>query len=220
MFAKGAAIENEEKMQVVLSKVWETSKLAKDRAYCYEMNDETFYFYHVAHMAKHFLCGGCGIKPFIDLWILEGQIPHDEKARDTLIEIGGLQTLNEKVKQLCQVWFAGQEHDEVTKQMEKFVLSGGVYGNLKNRVAVQQQKKGGKIRYAFSRIFLPYDEIKVQYPILENKKWMLPFCQIRRWFRLIFKGRVGHSVRELNVNAGISMERQQEVEKLLQNLGL
>lgn len=213
-------IENEEKMQVVLSKVWETSKRAKDRTYCYEMNDETFYFYHLAHMAKHFLCGGCGIKPFIDLWILECQIPHDEKARDALIELGGLQTLNERAKTLCQVWFEGQEHDDVTKQMEMFVLSGGVYGNLENRVAVQQQKKGGKIRYAFSRIFLPYDEIKVQYPVLENKKWLLPFCQVRRWVRLIFKGRVGHSVRELNVNAGISQERQQVVEMLLQNLGL
>ena len=213
-------IENEEKAQRVLSKVWETSKRAKDRTYCYEMNDETFYFYHLAHMAKHFLCGGCGIKPFIDLWILERQIPHDEKARDALIELGGLQTLNERAKKLCQVWFAGQEHDDVTKQMEMFVLSGGVYGNLENRVAVQQQKKGGKIRYAFSRIFLPYDEIKVQYPVLENKKWLLPFCQVRRWVRLIFKGRVGYSVRELNVNAGISQERQQVVEMLLQNLGL
>ena len=56
----------------VLSSVWENLSLRAGSAYFYEMSDAFFYFYHIAHMAKHFEDGGCGIRPFLDLWILDG----------------------------------------------------------------------------------------------------------------------------------------------------
>lgn len=55
----------------VLRSVWANVTLRENNAYWYEMSDTYFYFYHIAHMAKHFENGGCGIRPFMDLWILD-----------------------------------------------------------------------------------------------------------------------------------------------------
>ena len=56
------------------------------------MTDEMFYFYHIAHMAKHFEEGGCGIRPFIDLWTLDNIKDVDHDKRDELLSRGNLNT--------------------------------------------------------------------------------------------------------------------------------
>ena len=114
----------------------------------------------------------------------------------------------------------GKEADEISNRMQSYVLQGGVYGNLDNRVAVQQNKRGGRIGYILSRIFLPYHSLKFTYPILQKHKWLLPFMQVRRWFRLLLKGRLKKSLNELNASNDISQEKQSETAKLLRSLGL
>ena len=48
------------------------------------------YFYHIAHMAKHLQQGGCGIRTFIDLWILDNLPTIDTLKRNDLLKSGGL----------------------------------------------------------------------------------------------------------------------------------
>lgn len=126
----------------ILKSVWETSTPSGGHRCCYTMSDEIFYFYHIAHMAKHFEKGGCGIRPFIDLWFLDKGENADMQARDELLEKGKLLTFANTARQLSKVWLDNAEHDDVTKQMEQFVLRGGVYGSMDNRVMLQQQKRG------------------------------------------------------------------------------
>lgn len=73
----------------VLNSVWENVSLHKDYLYRYDM-DEFFYYYHIAHMAKHFESGGCGIRPFVDLWILDSIECADYKKRSDLLKKGEL----------------------------------------------------------------------------------------------------------------------------------
>ena len=87
--------------------------------------------------------------------------------------------------------------------MEDYILRGGVYGNNENRISVQQQKKGGQIRYALTKIFLPYSEIKFHYPILQKHKWLTLFMEVRRWFKLIFCGHAKRTLNELKFNQTI-----------------
>ncbi len=42
----------------ILKDVWKNVSIKADKSYWYEMSDEYFYFYHIAHMAKHFEVGG------------------------------------------------------------------------------------------------------------------------------------------------------------------
>ena len=76
----------------VLKNVWQSAFLQKKKEHCYEMTDEMFYFYHIAHMAKHFEEGGCGIRPFIDLWTLDNIKDVDHDKRDELLSQGNLNT--------------------------------------------------------------------------------------------------------------------------------
>ena len=58
----------------ILNNVWDYVDCF-DNGMQRSLNDEMFYFYHIAHMVKHFITGGCGIRPFIDLWLLNHKRP-------------------------------------------------------------------------------------------------------------------------------------------------
>ena len=204
----------------ILSKIWENSTPQSAGSVHMMLTDEMFYFYHIAHMAKHFENGGCGIRPFLDLWILEHRVEHSDTWCNTILEQGGLLTFANAGRRLSAVWFDEAKHDEMTEQMQSYILFGGVYGALENLVAVQQNKRGGKIRYALSRIFIPYDKIKFHYPILVKHRWLTPIMEVRRWFKLLFKGSVKSSLHELNVNRTMSQEQIAGTADLLQKLGL
>ena len=199
---------------------WEHAHPIRDGAYRYEMTDAAFYLYHIAHMAKHYLLGGCGIRPFLDLWVLEHLVPHDNAARIALLEGGSLATFAQAAKALSNVWFGDGAYSPLLTEMEHFVLLGGVYGNIENRVSLQQAKRGGKLRYIISRVFIPFENLACYYPSLKKHKWLLPFCHVRRWFRLVFLGRFKHSVHELHLNAAQSSSLIQSTKKHLEALGL
>ncbi len=207
------------KGEELLSRVWEFSTSAPNKEYHHVLNDDMFYYYHIAHMAKHYLIGGCGLRPFIDLYILNKQNFLD-KQTITLLQEGGLWKFAEQATALSEVWFGGGAHTPITAQMENYLLKGGVYGNMQNRVAVQQVKKGGKFRYIFSRIWLPYSILKFQYPVLEKRKWLSPICQVRRWGRLIFCGRAKNGMEELKVSNQVDEQTAQGVTEMLRALDL
>lgn len=173
-------------------------------------------------MAKHFVNGGCGIKPFVDMWILNysKEIIFEKEKRYELLLKGGLLKFAKEAETLSKVWFEGIEHTETTKRMEKYVLQGGVYGTMQNRVIVQQVKSGSKFKYTISRIWLPYDTLKFLYPVLQKHKWLFLFCQVRRWFRLIFKGGFKRSVNELSISGSVTKEQRKEISSFLSELDL
>lgn len=205
----------------VLKSVWNVAVKHAECNYQCEMPDEMFYFYHIAHMAKHFVgTGGCGVRPFLDIWVLNHRVNFDREKREKLLSDGGLSVFTKQAELLSEVWFGNVEHTKITKQMEEYILRGGMYGTNTNRVAVQQQKKGGKVRYALSKIFIPYGEIKFHYPILQKHKWLTPIMEVRRWGKLIFCGHLKRTVNELKFNSRISENVAAETRVLLKNVGL
>ena len=204
----------------VLSSVWQHVTLCENSAYRYEMTDAFFYFYHIAHMAKHFESGGCGIRPFIDLKILSSLDTACQADRKELLEKGGLSEFAWAAERLTSVWFDGEDADEIPLQMQEFILTGGVYGTAANRVVLQQKKKGGRFRYFLSRVFVPYDKLKRYYPILEKHPYLLPFMQVRRWLMLLRPDVRGMAKRELQTNYSIDKEKAEEMNTFLQKIGL
>ncbi len=202
----------------VLLELWDTTLPVQEGTYGRKMTDELFYFYHIAHTAKHFVLGGCGIRPFIDFWIIEKKFSLDKEKLNALLTEGKLKAFAENAKTLCEAWLEGKEPTHVCVEMENYILHGGVYGNSENSVAIKSTKKG-KIRYILSRIFMPYGELKSRYPSLKKCPILYPFYLIRRWFNLLFiKGRAKNSIREFN--QVVSMDKEQKVAELLKNLEL
>lgn len=205
----------------VLSHVWQWAQVRENYSFWHEMPDDVFYFYHIAHMAKHFETGGCGIRPLMDLWILDGRSEADEAKRDALLAQGNLLQFARSARELSGVWFNGTKHDDLTGQMEHYILRGGVYGSSENGIAVQQQKKGGRFGYVLAKIFMPYEVIKYRYPILQKHPWLTPVMEVRRWFRVVFLSRVRSRVtKEFKYNAGISSENAAAIRTFLNDIGL
>lgn len=202
----------------VLRDVWQSATLREGKGYFYEMPDELFYFYHIAHMAKHFEDGGCGVRPFLDLYLMEGE--EGEEKRDALLSRGGLLLFARVARALCRIWFGEGVHDSVTEKMQAFVLRGGVYGNTENRVAVHREKKGGRVKYLLSKIFLSYDILKFQYPILQKHKVLTPVMEVRRWGKLLFCGHLKRTVSEMRLNASITESEADGTRRFLEEIGL
>lgn len=204
----------------VLKDVWTNSVPNKNSKYMREMSDAYFYFYHIAHMAKHFQTGGCGIRPFIDLWMLDNLANADKAARDELLLKGGLLKFADSARQLSKVWLENSKADTLLYQMQAFLLDGGVYGSSDNRVALHQKKKGGRIGYVFSRAFAPYARLKRYYPVLEKHPWLTPVMQVRRWFKLLDPSVANMAKQEIAANGNIERSTANEMNGLLKQIGL
>ena len=200
-----------------LQSAWEKSHPVSDTSE-YAFEDDMFFFYHIAHMAKHFINGGCGIRPFLDLWVMENSACFDKNVCEKLLIAGGLQTFAAEAKALSEVWFGNGEHTDVTHCMQDYLLRGGVYGTTANRVSAQQVRRGGKVRYAFSRIWLPYDALKFHYPSLNGKRVLLPLYEVRRWCKLIFGGGAKRGMNELKLNSAVSATEQDQINEMLSAL--
>ena len=64
----------EGKMDRLLSRVWEFCAPVSEDSYEYHQSPEYFMFHQISHMATHFLCGGCGVRPFVDLYLLKQKL--------------------------------------------------------------------------------------------------------------------------------------------------
>ena len=185
----------------ILCRVWEDATPQQQESCHFRISDELFYFYHMAHMAKHFQAGGCGIRPFLDVWVLDHRVPHDPKKRDALLAEGGLLSFALAARKVSRVWFGTEEPDALTCRISDFILRAGVYGNEENRAAVGQAKSGGKLRYLVShRIFVPYEALKAEYPVLSKHKWLTPAFQPVRWVRMLREGKLKRALKEWNTN--------------------
>lgn len=204
----------------VLSGVWEDAKLRPGYSCWYEMSDEFFYFYHIAHMVKHFETGGCGIRPFIDLWLLDNVVTGDRSNRDTLLRAGELLQFAAAARKLSCVWFGGETEDPLSGRLQSFLLHGGVYGSTDNQVALHQANRGGKWRYLLSRIFAPYEKLKSYYPILKTQRWLVPVMQVRRWFLLLHPDVARRAKNEIAANNRTEQRGVDDVSGLLSDLGI
>jgi len=200
----------------VLNSVWDNSFQADTGEFI--MSEGFFYLFHVAHMAKHFENGTLGIRPFIDLYILN-QKGYREQAKG-LIEKAGLEKFTDCVEKLSRVWFDGEVHDELTQKTEGFILDGGAFGNPETKMAVNTRRAGGGRKYILSRIFLPYRKLKSYYPKLEKHKWLMPYYEVKRWFRLLFKGKRRVAVRDLKLAGSVNVEKGNEHYELCKSLGI
>lgn len=204
----------------ILDTVWNTAHVKEGCSAYYLMSDEMFYFYHILHMVQHFENGGCGIRQFLDVWMMNHRAGFDRSRIDVLLSESGYLKFERAVVALSEVWFSGEEYTDITTELENFVIKSGVYGTTENKITVQQNKKNGKMGFILSRLFLSFDMLAALYPSLKKHKWLFPIYQVRRWFRLMFKNRSSRSVNEINTNLSITDERRERTARLFDSIGL
>ncbi|MBQ0111022.1 MAG: nucleotidyltransferase family protein [Oscillospiraceae bacterium] len=177
-------IERMDDIDTLLNKVWDYAVPVSE--YEYTQTHEYFVFHHIAHMKFHFVGGGCGIKPFLDLFIMRRHNFYEEEKLYELLDMAGLRKFYGSILQVISVWFEGAPHNELTLQCQKYILRGGVYGTVENQMAVQSSIKGSRFKNLMRAVF-PQSEIMYSlYPILKNHKILFPFCYLHRIFKKTF----------------------------------
>ena len=188
--------------------------------YCKVLQNEIFYVHLLAHMAKHIIHGGCGVRAFLDIWIFNSKVTLNREKLSNILNEYNLAKLEEACYNLSKVWFENALHNDLTKTLEEFILHGGVYGNIENQVAVNKAKTDGKSSGLAKKIFLPHEQLKFTYPVLQKHKWLTPLFEVVRWFRIVFKGRSKILAKELKANKKITKTQAEKTANLLKDLGL
>ena len=204
----------------ILSRVFEKATPRDGFSYYLEMQPEVFMLYHVAHMAKHFVNGGCGIRSYIDLYLLTRSFSYDKERFLSLLKKADLESFYLACMDLCAVWFAGKESGALSQRMEAFVFFGGAYGSMKNHIAVKGAKGKSKLSIWLRIIFLPRRNLEILYPQLRENPNFLWMYQIRRWCG-VFKKEKRQKIKDRSeASRAITRENQEEIRGLLQELEL
>ena len=206
-------------MDSVLETVWDYAASVNGTSE-YRLTNEFFLFHIISHSAYHFLCGGCGIKPIMDLFVLGKKLNVNQDELNDLLEKAKLNKFYGVALALKDAWFNGEEHNETTSMIARFILSGGAYGSRENEIIIQNVKAGSKLKYFFSRMFLPYQKLKLVYPVLNKHKWLFPFCQIARWFSFLFGVKNQNGVNEIAVLTSAKKDDINKAKTLLEEVGL
>ena len=205
----------------LLTSVWDSHVVLADKClYRYDMTPELFVIYHLAHMGRHLLHGGCGVRPFIDLWLLEKQISAEKSKLDKLLMQCRLKALYDASMDLCRVWLEGQKHSKVTEQFEQYILCGGTYGATANAAKVKAASGIGKIRSFLNMMFLPKENLEVLYPNLKKHPCLYPIYQIKRWFRWFNKHKREKIKLLIEQRNNVTIAETDEISSLLNQLGL
>lgn len=203
-----------------IDEIWELSKLKEGSQYHHLMSNEIFYCHQIAHIAKHFSYSGCGIRLFLDIWLLNKAVKYDKDELKRVLSYGNLWTFAGAVEKLIGVWFDGNEPDKLTKDMENYIFNSGIYGNLSNNVIINQNRKGGKFKYAIDRIFPSLERMSYYYPSLNKYKFLLPFCYVARIVRIAFSKDSDRAIKEMKLNSSVSQNKEQAVISLMNKLDL
>lgn len=208
------------KSNIILENVWEYTHLKHGSLYCYEMEEEMFLFYHLSHMGKHLFNGGCGIRSFIDLWLLEKKMPYDkEKLKSMLTEAGLLEFWNISCA-LSKEWMEGIPHTQKTQLLAEYVLEGGTYGTIKNSAQVHSGNGGSKWEYFMQLAFLPRENLEVVYPSLKKHPYLFPVYYIRRCFRIFRKSKRKMIASMISTRNQVTDAETEISRKMLEQLGL
>lgn len=215
-------IETDPQVNTVLERIWEYANPRQESCH-YEMEPEMFYLYHIAHMAKHMVNGGCscGIRFFVDLHLINRKVPMDKQKIEALLLASELATFEEQAKRLSQIWFEDRQQESLALELERFVLNGGIFESKENKLKLTRIRAGDSVRFLLLRIFWPYDQMKILYPVLRKHPILLPVCWCVRWIRLLLTRKKFHSaLQEMALNKQVDQTSVSSAERLLRELEL
>ena len=203
--------------------IWKRARQEEGKSHIYRLAWEDFYIFMIAHMAKHFQGGGCGIRSIVDMWLFSDRMKESldwDYVRKELEKIK-LAQFERCMCDLVSVWFEEKAETEFYAQLTELLMQSGIYGtitnyNIQHVAEVDKRVWKGQIKVWMEAIFLPYKAMKMQYPYLEKYPVFLPAAWIQRIFRTCFcrKGRAGEVLSGMKVEGNEVRKRQDLFGKL------
>ena len=196
--------------------IW--SRVEKENEHLFRMSPEDYYIFHFIHLHKDFLNGSLGLRRIVDTWLLQKQEMNIDTVREKLKEFG-MGTFHERMVKLSHVVMGDEEMDENSEFLLLHAFNHGIYGTdisyKAGRIAVMGRNlRTGKIKSAFSAIFLPYYRMKAQFPVLEKYPLLLPYCWSKRIIQQV-KGGLKSKKKMLDYS-NIGKDEYNEIKRFLQ----
>ncbi|MBQ9915284.1 MAG: nucleotidyltransferase family protein, partial [Clostridia bacterium] len=217
-------LSQEDKLPLVnalLESVWEKyTVLAEGKMNQYRMTPELFMIYHLAHMGRHLISGGCGVRPFVDLWLLNRRMSFDEGKLNILLKETNLAELYAVSTKLSEVWMEDKEHSDITEMLEEYILCGGVYGTLANAAKMKSATGTSATKSLYNMIFLPRQNLEILYPNLKKYPFLFFFYQVKRWFNVFHKKKRDRAKNITKAYQTLSGDEVDAAKILLNGLGL
>ena len=190
----------------------------------YELSNEDFYVYMIAHMAKHFYENGCGIRNLVDIYVFlehyKNEINYDKLEQE--LENCGLSTFEYQTRRLAYDWLECKELDELEQSLFYFMLDCGVYGKGENGFWSQYAKQDNNdnlddVIKGKWLLFPPRSYMKEFYPKLEKHPSLLPFYWIWRGV----KGLTNKESRKRHIElTKVDTAKARTIVDLYKNMGL
>ncbi len=175
---------------------WEKAVYKSNHSYSMSKEDE--YIYIFTHLTKHYRDGGIGLRHLIDIWYfsLKHSLLNKTYISKELDKLGLLEFHNNIIDTL-DVWFNGKEATELTDYITKRIIDSGSFGlsewhdmaNAARATARTDSTSSAKIKTVLRLIFLPMEDMKKKFPILEKLPILLPILWVIRWINAIFNKR-------------------------------
>lgn len=167
--------------------VWDNAMQDSDNSYKYNMSVEDLYLHSVAHMYKHYIFGGFGIRFFIDTYLLvtAQEKNWNQNYIDKKLEEMGILDFERLVKKISFSLMNNEDFEPEQIEFFNKVTNSGIYGNKYDVIEVYEniKRSTGKdslLSYIFIRLFPSKKQIKSIYPQLENKPFLLPYYYVKR----------------------------------------
>ena len=210
--------EQQKKAKLVLDQAWK--EVEENKNFIKTFKGEFLFFYHIVHMFNHFIGGGCGVRFFIDTWIIQQFIDINNVRFNELLRTANLVKFSDGILQTTNVWLGEGKETSIVIDVQEYVLHAGMYGDIKNRIAIEQGKRGNKGSYVLKRLFLSYEELRFQYPIINRYKILTPIYQLARWGRLLCGRHKSKPLMELRLNREISEEQKDRAARIFLDLDI
>lgn len=167
-------------------------------SYILRQSNEDLYIYMLAHMFKHMVSGGFGIRQVLDIYVLlnNPEFSLDKEYIATAVKSAGLADFEYHIKKLCDIWFCGAQSSDFYDNFTAFILRSGVTGTRTNlnifRIVSSDtaaSMRSNKFKLMLYHIYPPRSVLKNNYPLVEKHPALIPFFQIKRHFDVLFKRR-------------------------------
>lgn len=213
-------LERDYKQKELLDKVWEYSVPIKEDSSQHVLENEFFIFYHISHISKHFLTGGCGIRHFLDLWFIDNKMDFDVNKLRKLLEEAHLLKFSDVVFDVSRLWFSNDLSCTLPVGVEEYIF-GGAFGTTENSVIHEKTRTNdSKIKIFLRNVFPSCKTLRILYPKFGRYTILLPFLCVARWCRIIFKDRLKKQAKRIRAIATVSDEKQEKLKELMKNIGL
>lgn len=175
--------------------IWDRVLPSEDGSSECFLREEDFYIYMIAHLVKHFIRYGCGLRPLLDIYIYECKIGNlcDFAAAEKKLEELDLLCFTKQMRQLLYHWFEDGVLSEQEEQLTNYIMCSGIYGTEQTIQANQFRKSrsvlGKKLQLLLVHVFPGMQNMRSMYPRLLKCPILLPVAWVVRWCRIIVKGR-------------------------------